>query len=141
VESILKRHHDFHEARGLGCNNRIPYIYGIWKSAKKSLRWISGVRKEKDEAKGGEAKKPGGSIAGTGTELVGALTQIMHALKRKCGEGTRKGAPKRCWFVESVEEVARPLRFDANTKVEPGTTGGGTGKHTARSGEKMQTHG
>ena len=113
-DAILKRHHDFHECRGLGCSNKIPYIYGIWKSAKKNLRWISGVRKEKGEVKKDDLGKPGGSIAGTGKELVGTLTQIMHSLKRKCGEGTRKGAPKRCWFVEFVEEVAQPLRFDAH---------------------------
>ena len=111
-ETILKRHRDFHENRGLRSNNRIPYIYGIWKSAKRNLRWISGVRRNKTETKGDS--KPDGSIAGTGSELVGLLTQIMHALKRKCGDGRRKGKPKRCWFVESVEEVAQPLRFDAH---------------------------
>ena len=44
-ESILNRHWAFHEERGLEMNNRLPYIYGIWKSAKRNLRWISGVRK------------------------------------------------------------------------------------------------
>jgi hypothetical protein len=37
----------------------------------------------------------------------------MKALRDKDGEGRRHGRPKACWFVESVEEVAQPLRFAA----------------------------
>ena len=72
-EDILTRHKEFHLGKGLLPHDRLPYIYGIWKSAKKSLRWISGVRKAPNEAKGGNTGKPEGSIAGTGTELVGLL--------------------------------------------------------------------
>ena len=97
-----------------------PYIYGIRKSAKRNLRWISGVRKGKDEGK--IEGKPGGSIAGSGQVLVGVLTQIMHELKSKDAEGTRRGEPKRCWFVESVEEVAQPLRFEASKGAKHNVT-------------------
>ena len=125
-DNILQRHWRFHEERALEMNNRLPYIYGIWKSAKKSLRWISGVRKEKGEAKGESqvGKKPGGSIAGAGKELVGLLTQLMHSLKRKDEDGRRKGQSKRCWFIESVEEVAQPLRFDATEVAKHRKTAG-----------------
>ena len=80
------------------------------------MRWISGVRKDKDEPRDDTqpGTKPGGSVAGAGRELVGLLTQVMHTLKRKDEEGRRQGVPKKCWFIESVEEVAQPLRFDAH---------------------------
>jgi hypothetical protein len=110
-ERILARHREFSESRGLQVNNRLPYIYGIWKSAKRNLRWISGVKKidKEDESDG----KPGGSVAGAGTALVGLLNQVMWSLRQKDSEGRRKGEPKKCWFVEAVEEVAQPLRFNA----------------------------
>ena len=109
-ESILARHEEFHASRGLAVNRRLPYLYGIWKSAKRNLRWISGARKQRGEQIEG---KPEASIAGVGKELVGLLTNVMHALKGKDGEGRRQGKPKTCWFVDSVEEVAQPLRFAA----------------------------
>jgi hypothetical protein len=115
-EAIVKRHVAFHEERGLKANRRLPYIYGIWKSAKRSLRWISGVRKgpakPEREAAQGEGK-PEGSIAGVGEALVGGLQSVMNTLRKKDDVGRRSGKPKQCWFVESVEEVAQPLRFDA----------------------------
>ena len=119
-EAIMKRHWDFHESRGLLPNHHIPYIYGIWKSAKRNLRWISGVRK-KPEEKGNE-EKPEGSIAGAGKELVGVLTHIMHALRAKDSHNRRLGKAKACWFIESVEEVAQPLRFDATEVAKQGGT-------------------
>jgi hypothetical protein len=93
-QDILKRHWNFHVERALQANNRLPYIYGIWKSAKRNLRWISGVRKGKEEAEG-EKENPNGSIAGSGQLLVGLLTQVMHTLKSKDGEGIRRGEPKK----------------------------------------------
>ena len=48
-KAILDRHWKYHEDKGLACNNRLPYIYGIWKSAKRNLRWISGARKGKED--------------------------------------------------------------------------------------------
>ena len=109
--SILSRHQQFLEPKGLQVNHRLPYIYGIWKSAKRSLRWISGVKKldKESEIEG----RPKGSIAGAGDELVGVLNSIMQSLRRKDNEGRRQGNPKKCWFIESVEEVAQPLRFNA----------------------------
>ena len=53
--NIMERHKQYHDAKGLKAHNRLPYIYGIWKSAKRNLRWISGVRKEKQEK---EKEKP-----------------------------------------------------------------------------------
>ena len=44
---------------------------------------------------------------------MGLLTQIMVSLKKKDDDGCRRGRPKRCWFIESVEEIAQPLRFNA----------------------------
>ena len=124
LESIMKRHWNFQEERCLEPNNRLPYIYGIWKSAKRNLRWISGVRKGKEESTGSkeQQEKPRGSIAGAGQALVGLLQQVMNALKRKDGDGVRAGAPKKCWFIESVEEVAQPLRFDALEVAKHGKT-------------------
>ena len=58
-------------------------------------------------------EKPEGSIAGSGKELVVALTQVMHSLRAKGSHQKRAGKAKACWFVESVEEVAQPLRFEA----------------------------
>ncbi|EPS58167.1 hypothetical protein M569_16649, partial [Genlisea aurea] len=99
------------EDRCLQVNNRIPYIYGIWKSAKQSLRWISGVKKEGAEDEVDDI--PQGSIAGAGKLLVPLLCHVMQALRQKDNEGRRQGKPKGCWFVESVEEVAQPLRFNS----------------------------
>jgi hypothetical protein len=59
--------------------------------------------------------KPEGSIAGVGKALVGGLQAVMETLRNKDDTGRRSGQPKRCWFVDSVEEVAQPLRFDAMT--------------------------
>jgi hypothetical protein len=42
----------------------------------------------------------------------------MHTLVSKDEEGRRRGKPKRCWFVESVEEVAQAIRFDAAKVAE-----------------------
>lgn len=39
----------------------------------------------------------------------------MQTLKRKDKEGRKQGKPKRCWFIESIEEIVQPLRFDATT--------------------------
>ena len=111
-EDVLERHRDFHLNKGLAAHNRLPYIYGIWKSVKRNLRWISGVKKRGPEDK--EEGKPKGSIAGSGEELVGLLQQVMRSLKRKDDEGRKLGKPKRCWFIESVEEIAQPLRFEAD---------------------------
>eukprot|EP00667_Euglena_gracilis_P000489 EG_transcript_489 len=121
-QALTQRHWDFHEKRGLQPNRHIPYIYGIWKSAKRNLRWISGVRKDKEEGKGQEQVKPEGSIAGAGKELVGVLTQVMHSLRSKDAHNRRKGFAKACWFVESVEEVAQPLRFEAADVAKRGAT-------------------
>jgi hypothetical protein len=117
-DAIVKRHVAFHEERGLQPNRHLPYIYGIWKSAKRSLRWISGVRKGSPQlGKDGVQSegKPEGSIAGVGKALVGGLQAVMETLRNKDDTGRRSGQPKRCWFVDSVEEVAQPLRFDAMT--------------------------
>jgi hypothetical protein len=110
-ENIMTRRRQFLEPKGLQVNHRLPYIYGIWKSAKENLRWISGVKKSdrSDTTKG----KPKGSIAGAGDELVGLLNSVMQSLRCKDSEGRRQGKPKKCWFIESVEEVAQPLRFNA----------------------------
>ena len=104
---------EYHHSKGLQPNKRLPYLYGIWKGAKRNLRWISGARREPDEEELGQDQRPKASIAGVGTELVGLLQQVMHSLVGKDEEGRRKGKPKRCWFVESVEEVAQAIRFDA----------------------------
>ena len=111
AESIAQRHSEYHESKGLKPNMHLPYIYGIWKSAKRSLRWISGVRKDKEER--GSKEKPEGTIAGVGKELVRLLTHVMHALRNKDMHQRMQGKPKACWFIESVEEVAQPLRFEA----------------------------
>ena len=56
----------------------IRYLYGIWKAKKRSLRWISGVKKPRVEEVGPqegkerrERGKPRASLAGVGNELVG----------------------------------------------------------------------
>ena len=124
TDQVLQRHEQWHLERGLPSHNRLCYIYGIRKSAKRSLRWISGVRKtvaEKEEARAaketgksqGPTEKPKGSVAGAGDELVGVLSTVMHTLQAKDAVRRRRGHAKRCWFVESVEEVAQPLRFAA----------------------------
>ena len=50
-------------------------------------------------------------MAGAWDELVGILSTIMHTLQAKGTVRRRQGHAKRCWFVESVEEVAQSLRF------------------------------
>ena len=42
---ILARHRLFQISRGLEANERLPYPYGIWKSAKRKMRIISVVKK------------------------------------------------------------------------------------------------
>ena len=66
-EVILARHRQFQIDRGLDTNERLCYLYGIWKSAKKKMRWISGVKKSQDDHQKGLREKPQGSIAGVGT--------------------------------------------------------------------------
>lgn len=67
-------------------------------------------------------QRPKASIAGAGIELVGLLQQVMRTLVSKDEEGRRKGRPKRCWFVESVEEVAQSIRFDSTSVAKMGAT-------------------
>ena len=53
------------------------------------------------------------------------LQKVMHTLKSKDSHHRRAGEAKACWFVESVEEVAQPLRFEASEvakKVATATT-------------------
>ena len=121
-EDIIKRHAEYHRVKGLAVNKRLPYVYGIWKSAKRGLRWISGARKGQEEEQEDQSQRPKASIAGAGTELVGLLQQVMRTLVSKDEEGRRRGQPKRCWFVESVEEVAQAIRFDATKVAEFGAT-------------------
>ena len=127
TDQVLQRHEQWHLEKGPPSHNRLCYIYGTRKSSKRSLRWISEVRKtaaEKEEARAakeagkpqGPTKKPKGSVAGAGDELVGVLSTIMHTLQAKDAVRRRQGHAKRCWFVESVEEVGQPLRF-ATRKV------------------------
>ena len=52
-------------------------------------------------------------MAGARDELVGMWSAIMHTLQAKDIVRRRRGYARRCWFVESVEEVAQPLRFAA----------------------------
>ena len=70
---------------------------------------------EQEKAASGDRSrnKPGGSLAGAGSVLVQLLKHVKHSLQQKCEQGRRVGKPKRCWFVESVEEVAQPLRLEA----------------------------
>ena len=121
-EDIINRHTQYHNEKGLLPNSRLPYIYGIWKSAKRGLRWISGARKQEGETGNEPEKRPKASIAGAGTELVPLLQKVMHSLVSKDEDGRRKGRPKRCWFVESVDEVAQAVRFDAIKVAEHGAT-------------------
>ena len=113
-KEILERHKQFHLETGQVANDRLCYVYGIWKLAKKSLQWISGVWKTEDEKESpkeedgnkkstSKDKKPQGSIAGAGIELVGILQ----------AERTERKS-KRCWFIQSVEEIAQPLRLEAS---------------------------
>ena len=76
----MARHRKYHDEKALPSNDRLCYVYGIWKSAKRSIRWISGVRKtelEKEAARISGAQKtknkPEGSISGVGKELVKLL--------------------------------------------------------------------
>jgi hypothetical protein len=112
-EEILQRHREYHIRLGLETNERLCYPYGIWKSAKRKMRWISGVKKSQSDKQKGLREKPKGSIAGVGTELVGVLNQIMDTLKQKDTDGMDRGEPKKVWFVRSVEEVVQPIRFQA----------------------------
>ena len=112
-EDILARHAKFHLDRGLPANDRLPYPYGIWKSAKRKIRWISGVKKSAQDKQRKLTSKPQGSIAGAGTELVSLLNEVMDALREKDAEAQERGEPKKCWFVQSVEEVVHPIRFRA----------------------------
>ena len=121
-EEIIGRHVEYHNNKGLQPNKRLPYVYGIWKSAKRNLRWISGARKGENPEARVPNQRPKASIAGVGTELVGLLQQVMHTLVGKDEEGRRQGKPKRCWFVESVEEVAQAIRFDATKVASHNTT-------------------
>ena len=62
TEQVLQRHEQWHLERGLPSHYRLCYLYGTRKSAKRSLRWITGVRKtvaEKEEARA--AKETGKS--------------------------------------------------------------------------------
>jgi hypothetical protein len=80
------------------------------------LWWISGTKKEnrEDIVEG----IPAGSTAGAGKELVLLLGNVMQALKHKDNDRRRQGKPKGCWFVECVEEVVQPLRFNADEVVK-----------------------
>ena len=42
---------------------------------------------------------------------MGVLSAVLHTLEAKDVVRRRRGYAKRCWSVESVEEVAQPLRF------------------------------
>ena len=82
-DDILKRHKEFHLERMLEANDRLCYPYGIWKSAKRKMRWISGVKRnekvkgmeqeEEMDVEGDGEGKPQGSLAGVGKELVGVI--------------------------------------------------------------------
>ena len=98
---------------GLDTNDRLCYPYGIWKSAKRKLRWISGVKKTPEDRRRRMKKKPESSIAGVGHELVGILNVVMKTLKEKDIAGQERGEPKKCWFIIAIEEVVQPLRFHA----------------------------
>ena len=57
-DDILKRHKEFHLERMLEANDRLCYPYGIWKSAKRKMRWISGVKRN-EKVKGMEQEEDG----------------------------------------------------------------------------------
>ena len=112
-EEILARHRKFQGERGLDTNERLPYPYGIWKSAKRKLRIISGVKKTQEDKRWGLKEKPQGSIAGVGTELGTLKEKDVEAMDRgaqeslvrhQCGRGgpAHKVQSRRAGSVEGL---------------------------------------
>ena len=48
-KEVLQVLQNLNECTGLRHNNRLPYLYSIWKAKKESWRWIPGTPRERDD--------------------------------------------------------------------------------------------
>ena len=57
-EQVLRSHAEFNQEHGFEHRNNLPYLYEVFKPAKKSFRWIAGVGKEEGPREGRKLSVP-----------------------------------------------------------------------------------
>ena len=98
--------------------SRLPYMYGVYKPAKKAFCWIAGTAKENGEAaiqrqKNNDrrtAEKLRASLYAPASLGVQLLKVVMETLRDIRQQRMQQEGLRTCWSVELLEEVAQYLR-------------------------------
>jgi len=112
---FLTQHKAKNQALGLKHVNQLPYLYATIKGHKDpiALRYIAGV--SKDQNNQDRLEKARSSTTNMSKQLSGFLKAVLRTLRRKDkGFQQKHGGAKRCWIVESAEEVAYDIKTHEN---------------------------